>query len=257
MERARDGLAFQLQIFASNTAEHLRQERDLLLDGAGYPELRTPLEGRPVLVVVNGSGWKEDVVALRHYIRDLSPVLVGVDEGADALLEVGHKPDVIIGELDTVSDAAIGCGAELVLHVARDGHAPGYQRLEEAGAPYTVFQATGTGEDLALLLADASGADVIVLAGSHASLTEFIDHARSEMPGAFLARLRVGSKLVDARTVAKTYRPRPAAWPLVLLLLLALAGLAAAVVLAGRHGYDGTQLGDWWDSAVTWVQGLG
>jgi uncharacterized membrane-anchored protein len=256
MDRARDGLAFQLQVFTSNATEHLRQERDLLLDGAGFPELRTSLDGRPVLVVVNGSGWREDLEGLRHYIREVAPVLIGVDDGADALLEAGHTPDIIIGDLDTVSDVALESGAELVLHVSRDGRAPGHPRLEELGASFAVFQATGAGEDLALLLADASGADTIVLAGSHASLTEFIDHARSDMAGAFLARLRVGNKLVDARTIAKIYRRRPATWPLFLLLLLAISGLVAVLVLTGVHGLEGTALGDWWDSARNWLQGL-
>jgi uncharacterized membrane-anchored protein len=256
MDRARDGLAFQLQVFASNAMEHLSQERDLLLDGAGFPEIRTPLEGRPVLVVVKGAGWREDLDGLRHYIREIAPVLVGVDDGADALLEAGHRPNLIIGDLAAVSDIALASGAELVLHVARDGHAPGYVRLEEMGAQYSVFQATGTGEDLALLLADASGAQVIVLAGSHATLTEFIDHARSEMAGAFLARLRVGSKLVDARSVAAVYRRRVATWPLFVMMMLALAGLAAAVVLTGRQGVESTALGDWWHSTITWAQGL-
>ncbi|MGZ4593399.1 MAG: putative cytokinetic ring protein SteA [Actinomycetes bacterium] len=256
MDRARDGLAFQLQMFASNTVEHLRQESDLLLDGAGFPEVRTTIDGRPVVVVVKGPGWREDVAGLRHYIGEVSPVLIGVDEGADALLEAGHRPDIIIGDLDTVSDAALTSGAELVLHISRDGRAPGYTRLEEMGAQYTPFPATGAGEDLALLLADASGADLIVLAGSHATLTEFIDHARSEMAGAFLARLRVGSKLVDARSIAKLYRHRVATWPLFLVLVLAVAGLVAAVTYTGVHGFEGTQLADWWDATVTWARGL-
>ncbi|MDQ1665651.1 MAG: hypothetical protein QOH75_1682 [Actinomycetota bacterium] len=256
MDRARDGLAFQLQVFASNASEHLRQERDLLLDGAGFPELRTQLDGRPVVVVVDGADWRADLEGLRHYIREVAPVLVGVDEGADALIEAGYQPDVIIGDLDSVSDVALTSGAELVLHVERDGSAPGYARLEEMGAQYTVFQAMGTGEDLALLLADASGAQLIVLAGSHATLTEFIDHARSEMAGAFLARLRVGSKLVDARSIATVYRRRMPVWPLFVLLMLAVAALAGAIALTGTQGFDGTVLGDWWDSSVAWVREL-
>lgn len=256
MDRARDGLAFQLQALVSNAAEHLRQERDLLLDGAGFPDIRTSLDGRPVLVVVNGAGWRQDLEGLRHYIREVAPVLIGVDEGADALLALGHAPDVIFGDLDTVSDEALLSGAELVLHVARDGHAPGHPRLLEMGASFAVFQATGAGEDLALLLADACGAELIVLAGSHATLTEFIDQARSDMAGAFLARLRVGGTLVDARIIGKIYRRRVSLWPLFLLLVLALAGLATSLVLTGVQGIEDSALGDWWDSAWTWVQGL-
>jgi uncharacterized membrane-anchored protein len=256
METARTGLRVQLESFTANAAEHLRRERDLLLDGAGIPATQTVLDGRPVLVVVAGNGWEEDVTALRHWIREVEPVLIGVDEGADALLHLGHRPDLVIGELDSVSDLALTCGAELVLHVARDGRAPALHRLEELGAEHTVFRATGTGEDLALLLADAAGATFVALAGSHTTLREFIDYGRAQMPGAFLVRLRLGSKLVDARTVAAVHRRRPAAWPLVLLMVLAVAGLVAAVTLTGLNTFDGTQLGDWWNSAYAWVQGL-
>ncbi|MDQ1628006.1 MAG: hypothetical protein QOI54_1750 [Actinomycetota bacterium] len=254
MDRARDGLMFQLRAFAANATEHLGSERDLLLDGAGVPELRTPIEGRPVLVVVRGSGWRQDLAGLRGYLREMDPVLVGVDEGADALIETGHRPDIVVGDLTEVSDAALTCGAELVLHVSRDGRAPARARLDELGAEHAVFTATGTGEDLALLLADSAGASVIVLAGSHASLREFIDHSRDEMPGTFLTRLRVGTTLVDARAVAQIYRHRVATWPLLLLLSVAIGALVAALVLTGVQGFAGTPLGDWWDSAVTWVQ---
>jgi uncharacterized membrane-anchored protein len=256
MDLARAGLGAQLETFTANAAEHLRRERDLLLDGAGIPATRTALERRPVLVVVAGSGWKDDVTALRHWIREADPVLIGVDDGADALLHLGHQPDIVIGDLASVSDLALTPGAELVLHVARDGRAPATHRLEELGAVPTRFRATGTPEDLALLLADAGGADVVVLAGSHTTLTDFIDHGRAEMPGAFLVRLRLGTKLVEARTVAALHQRRPAVWPLLALLVLAIGGLVAAVTLVGLDSFDGTLLGDWWDSAYAWVQGL-
>jgi uncharacterized membrane-anchored protein len=256
METARTGLRVQLEAFTANAAEHLRRERDLLLDGAGIPATQTAVDGRPVLVVVAGSCWEEDVTALRHWIREMQPVLIGVDEGADALLHLGHRPDIVVGELDSVSDLALTCGAELVLHVARDGRAPALHRLEELGAEHSVFRATGTGEDLALLLADAGGATFVALAGSHTTLTEFIDHGRAQMPGAFLVRLRLGSKLVDARTVAAVHQRRASVWPLVLLMVLAVAGLVATVAWTGLHTFDGTELRDWWDSAYAWAQGL-
>lgn len=256
METARTGLRVQLESFTANAAEHLRRERDLLLDGTGIPVVRTAIDGRPVLVVVNGTGWQEDVTALRHWMRETRPVLIGVDDGADALLHLGFQPDIVLGELESVSDLALTSGAELVLHVARDGRAPALPRLEELGAEHTVFRATGTGEDLALLLADSAGADLVVLAGSHTTLAEFIDHGRAEMPGAFLVRLRLGAKLVDARTVAAVHQRRPAVWPLVLLMVLAIAGLVVTLALTGLDTLEGTQLGDWWDSAYAWFQGL-
>jgi uncharacterized membrane-anchored protein len=256
METARTGLRVQLESFTANAAEHLRRERDLLLDGAGIPTTRTNINGRPVLVVVNGSGWQEDLASIRHWIREANPVLIGVDEGADALLHLGLLPDIVLGELESVSELALACGAELVQHVARDGRAPALPRLEELGAEYAVFRATGTGEDLALLLADSAGAKLVVLAGSHTTLAEFIDHGRAEMPGAFLVRLRLGSKLVDARTIAAVHQRRPALWPLVFLMLLAVGGLVAVIAVTGLDTFQGTVIGDWWDSLSAWAKGL-
>jgi uncharacterized membrane-anchored protein len=256
METARTGLRVQLESFTANAAEHLRRERDLLLDGAGIPATRTVIDGRPVLVVVNGSGWQEDIASIRHWIREAKPVLIGIDEGADALLHLGLHPDIVLGELESVSELALTSGAELVLHVARDGRAPALPRLEELGADYTVFRATGTGEDLALLLADSAGADLVVLAGSHTTLAEFIDHGRAEMPGAFLVRLRLGSKLVDARTITAVHQRRAALWPLLLLMFLAVGGLVAIVGVTGLDTFQGTVIGDWWDSASAWARGL-
>ena len=124
MNEARAGLAVQLEAFAANTMEYLRRERDLLLDGVGVPDIRTELEGRHALVVVRGYHYKEDLQTLKHYIREYRPVLIGVDGGADALIETGLKPDMIVGDMDSVSDATLRCGAEIVVHAYRDGNAP-------------------------------------------------------------------------------------------------------------------------------------
>src|SRR3954452_14591460 len=151
MDRARDGLTFPLRAFAANASEHLASERDLLLDGTGVPEVRTRFDGRPAVVVVGGSGWKEDLKGLRGYLREADPVLVGVDSGADALLESGHRPDLVIGDLTDVSDAALTGGAEVVLHVTRGGRAPAGERLADLGVESVAFVAEGSGQDLALL----------------------------------------------------------------------------------------------------------
>ena len=158
MSDARAGLAVQLEAFAANTMEYLRRERDLLLDGVGVPDITTNLDGRHALIVVRGYHYKEDLQTLRHYIREYRPVLIGVDGGADALIEAGHRPDLIVGDMDSVSDATLHCGAEIVVHAYRDGNAPGLERVRELGLDPVVFPATGTSEDVAMLLADDKGA---------------------------------------------------------------------------------------------------
>ena len=158
--------------------------------------------------MVRGYHYKEDLQTLRHYIREYRPVLIGVDGGADALIEAGYKPDLIVGDMDSVSDATLRCGAEIVVHAYRDGSAPGLERVRKLGVEPVVFPATGTSEDVAMLLADDKGAALIVAVGTHATLVEFLDKGRSGMASTFLTRLRVGGKLVDAKGVSRLYRSR-------------------------------------------------
>lgn len=199
-----------LERFAENTLEYMRVEREVLLDAIRLPRILTELAGRHVLVVSRGYRYKEDLASLRHtYIRDFRPVLVGVDGGADAMLDLGLKPDVIIGDMDSVTTTALTCGAELVLHAYPDGRAPGKERLDALGLTYVTFEGPGTSEDIALLLADEKGAELIVAVGSRASLIEFMDKGRKGMASTFLVRLRVGPKLVDAKGVSELHRPGP------------------------------------------------
>jgi uncharacterized membrane-anchored protein len=256
MEEARAGLSAQLEAFAGNTMAYLRQERDLLLDGVGVPDIRTELEGRQVLIVVRGYHYKEDIVTLRPYIREYRPILIGVDGGADALLEAGYKPHLIVGDMDSVSDAALFCGAELVVHAYRDGTAPGLARLHTLGLEPVVFPATGTSEDVAMLLSDDKGASLIVAVGTHATLVEFLDKGREGMASTFLTRLRVGSKLVDAKGVSMLYRSRIGTWQVLFLLgagLLALGAAMAATPL-GRSFYD--IVGSRWDDFTFWLHSI-
>jgi len=229
LEAAREGLSAQMEAFAANTMEYLRKERDLLLDGLGVPKIQTKLQGRHVLIVVRGYHYKEDLAMLRSYVREYRPVIIGVDGGADAILEAGFALDMIVGDMDSVSDAALKSGAEIVVHGYRDGRAPGKERVEKLGVDYTLFPATGTSEDVAMLLADDKGAELIVAVGTHETLIEFLDKGRSGMASTFLTRLRVGGKLIDAKGVSTLYRHRISTWTLTLLSLSGLAALAAAM----------------------------
>ena len=256
MEEARAGLSVQLESFAANTMDYLRRERDLLLDGIGVPDISTVIDGRHVLIVVRGYHYKEDLVTLRPYIREYRPVLIGVDGGADAILDAGWKPDLIVGDMDSVSDRALMCGAEVVVHAYRDGRAPGLARVEQLDVKHVVFPATGTSEDVAMLLADDKGAELIVAVGTHATLVEFLDKGRSGMASTFLTRLRVGSKLVDAKGVSRLYRNRISNVQLTLLVLSGLLalGVALAATAAGQtlFGLSGARF----DDITSWVSGL-
>lgn len=124
MAEAREGLSDEIERFAENTMDYLRRERDLLLDGVGVPAVSTKIDGRHVLIVVRGYHYREDLATLRPYISEYRPVLIGVDGGADAIIDAGWKPDMIVGDMDSVSDRALASGAEIVVHAYRDGKAP-------------------------------------------------------------------------------------------------------------------------------------
>ena len=235
MAAAGERLEERFDGFARNTLEFLERERDLLFGGVGLPELRHDLRDRAVLVVVRGYGYREDLAALRPYIREARPILIGVDGGADALLEEGYVPDVILGDMDSVSDAALGHArerTELVLHAYADGRAPGRQRLDALGVPYEIVAATGTSEDVAFLLAHEKGADAIVAVGTHGNLREFLDKGRAGMASTFLVRLRVGEILMDAKGVSRVYGPRLHRGDAFLLVGAALFAMLAVVAVS-------------------------
>jgi uncharacterized membrane-anchored protein len=207
-EAAKDNLAGALEDFTLNTLSYVRRDRDLLLEGLDIPPLRTSMRDRHVLVVVRGADYKKDLAILRGYINEFRPVLIGVDGGADALLEAGLKPDIILGDMDSVSDRALTCGAEIVVHAYPDGRAPGRERIEALGLEPRILAGSGTSEDMAMLLAYESDCDLIVAVGSHASMVEFLDKGRPGMASTFLVRLKVGGKLMDAKGVNRLYQSR-------------------------------------------------
>jgi uncharacterized membrane-anchored protein len=232
METAKSRLDEHLDAFARNTLEFIEKEKSLLTDGVAVPHLRTRLDGRHVLVVVRGYDYKEDLRTLVPYIREARPALIGVDGGADALLEAGLTPDIIAGDMDSVSDEALTGGAELVVHAYPDGRCPGRERLEGLGLQGTEWRTAGTSEDMALLLASESGADLIVAVGTHWNLLEQLDKGRKGMASTFLVRLRIGSRLVDAKGVSKLYRASVQPGQLLVLVAAALAVVTVTVLIS-------------------------
>ncbi|MFQ5574155.1 MAG: putative cytokinetic ring protein SteA [Terriglobia bacterium] len=219
LDQAEQGLGRELEKFALNTLDFIKDEHNLLLYGVELPKTATRFLDKQALVVARGYHYKEDLKMLASYIRDVRPVLIGVDGGADALVAEGLRPDVIIGDMDSVGDDTLSCGSELIVHAYPDGRAPGLQRVRELDLSPVILKAAGTSEDIAMLLAYEKGADLIVAVGTHSNLIEFLDKGRGGMASTFLTRLRVGGRLVDAKGVSRLYRPRLRSWhPLVVLL---------------------------------------
>lgn len=222
----------ELHKFIENTLQYALRERDEVLRPLVHPPLRTRLKGRHVLVVVRGSGFREDLRAISPYLGEVRPVTVAVDGGADALLDEGITPDLIVGDFDSISDRALRCGAELVVHAYADGRAPGLERVLAAGRAAHVVPMVGTSEDLAMLLAYQEGAELIVAVGSHSNLIDFLEKGRSGMASTLLVRTKLGPSLVDARGVSRLYRARPRASYWVGLVAASLFPLLVVALLA-------------------------
>jgi uncharacterized membrane-anchored protein len=219
-----------LRDFADNTLRYLREEGELLTRGVDFPQLETTFRDRHALVVARGPGHKRDLRIVRGYIRDFGPVIVAVDGGAEALLEAGWRPDVIVGDMDSVTDQTLRCGAELLVHAYHEGHAPGEARLRRLGLPFQTVAAPGISEDVALLLAHERGAELIVAVGTHFNLVEFLERSRAGMSSTFVTRLKVGEILIDAKGVSRLVSRRIGVWPIAAFVLAALAALVVAVL---------------------------
>jgi uncharacterized membrane-anchored protein len=221
-----------LESFAENTLRYLRDEAKLLSEGVRLPQVQTRFRDRHALVVARGPGMKRDLRIVKPYIRDFRPVIVGVDGGADALIQAGYKPDVIVGDMDSVSDEALESGAELIVHAYPDGNAPGRERIDRMGLPSAVLPSPGISEDVAILLAHEKGAELIVAVGTHFNLLEFLERNRAGMSSTFFTRLKVGDKLIDARGVSSLFRGRAGLGPMFLFVFGGLAALVAAVAVS-------------------------
>ncbi|MEO9238545.1 MAG: putative cytokinetic ring protein SteA, partial [Jatrophihabitantaceae bacterium] len=253
LRAAKAGLSTQLEAFASSTQQHMLREKELLLDGIGLPELRTRFAGRHVLLVAKEYDYRADLKALKHYIREFRPVLVGVDGGADVLRDAGYRPDLVIGELDSMSDAALTDAGEVVAHADYHGRATGLARVQDLRIDPIVFATSSTSEDAAVLIADAGAAKLIVTVGMRATLEEFLDSGRGGMASTVLTRLKVGGRLVDAKAAAQLFQTRISIFTVIALALAAM--LAIAVVLVAGSSTDSYLhlFSNGWNHLYSWL----
>lgn len=234
IDAAKDAMGDELERFATNTLEYLREERHLILDPPKPPDIGIEFRDRHALIVVRGADYREDLAALKRggYLGEQRPILIGVDGGADAIVDLGHRPDIIIGDMDSVSEATLRCGAKLVVHAYPGGRAPGAERLKELGLKHYIFEAPGTSEDIAMLMAFEGGASLIVAVGTHNSMVEFLDKGRAGMASTFLVRMKIGPILVDAKGVSRLYESRVRKRDMFLLVFSALVTLLVVTAVS-------------------------
>lgn len=232
MEETKENLSIVLENFVQNTIAYAQQEQSLILGGVEIPQTSIKFADRHSLIVVRGQNYKEDLSAIKSYIKEMKPVLIGVDGGADALREFGYTPDIVIGDMDSITDETLRCGAEIIVHAYPDGRAPGLARVQEMGLSAKTFPAPGTSEDIAMLLAYEKGTELIVAVGTHSNMIDFLEKGRKGMASTFLVRLKVGSILVDAKGVNKLYRQPLKVRHLVEITLAAMIPIALVLVIA-------------------------
>ncbi len=250
------GLSTRLESLLANATDHIQRERSLLLEGAGVPRLGQRLRKRPVVVVSKKFSWQNDLLRIRRWMRERDPVLIGVADGADALLDAGYKPHVVLGALGELSVRALNSGAEVVVTASSDHDKSGAERFEKAGVDPVWFIATGSATDLAIMLADSNYAPVIVEVGAPTGLMEFLDRGSADVASSFVMRLRAGSRLVDAKAAGHFAAPSMPLWPVLLLLLAGIAAMAVAVALTPVGGDWFDALGERIHDARIWMKGL-
>ena len=257
MHEAKSGLVAHLEAFAGNTIEFIRSESPLLIDGMGIPDIDVDLHRRHVVIVAEEANAAEDLKALKPFIKEYQPVLIGVGTGADVLRKGGYRPALIVGDPESMSVEVLRSGAQVVLPADADGHAKGLERIQDLGVGAMTFPAAGSAADLALLLADHHGASLIVTAGHTANIEEFFDRTRQQsLPSTFLTRLKVGEKLVDAKAVATLYRSRVSGGAIALLVLAMLIAVIAALWVSRADAAVLQYVSDYWDRFLLWVQGI-
>ncbi|HEU5270929.1 MAG TPA: putative cytokinetic ring protein SteA [Jatrophihabitans sp.] len=256
MQLAKAGLSTQLELFAASTQQHMLREKELLLDGIGLPRLRTRFAGRHVLLVAKEYDYRSDLKALKHYIREFRPILVGVDGGADVLRDAGYRPDLVVGELDRVSDAALRAAGEVVAHADYHGRVAGLSRVQDLRIEPEIFATSGTSEDAAMLLAEAGGARLVVTVGMRATLEEFLDSGRGGMASTVLTRLKLGGRLVDAKAAVQLFQTRISVLTVLLLALAAVLAVVAVMVASSSTDSYLHLLTHGWHQLASWLRGL-
>lgn len=248
-----------MEAFFGNSIEFIHSEGPLLIDGLGVPDSGTEMAGRKVLVVSPSTDHRNKVKLLRNFIREYEPIIIGVDSAADTVVDLGYKPDFIVGDPSEISSETLRCGARVILPADPDGTAEGLERIQDLGIGAMTFPAaTDSATDLALLLADYHGAQMIVQVGRSLDLDDIFAKQKHATPAAMLSRMKAGTRLVDADSVINLYtNPNSGGIGWLWALLGILVALAVIVIIVGLGGDAsfGQNLIDTWNNFALSVQG--
>ncbi|WP_062291920.1 putative cytokinetic ring protein SteA [Demequina phytophila] len=214
--------------FTATALDLLHRDADLFLDGIGLPELRLPVDGRPVVVVTSRFAGGDEVLA--RFARERRPVVIGVGDGADAARAAGLNPRIVLGDIDSVGEDVLRRASQVIVHDPA-GRDAGLARAQAIGLSHDDCDASLASEDVALLAAHAAGASVVIVAGGRDGLLDYVEDRSTAGAGALLSRLVASGAVVDAAVLPALYRHRYSAWT-----AWGALGLAAAALLLAAWG---------------------
>lgn len=249
---AQQALVDNMEAYFGNTIQFIHSEAPLLIDGVGSPELGDTMAERKVLVVSQSEDLRERLDGLKFFIREYTPVIIGVGAAADTLTKLGYDMDFIVGDPTDISNEALRGDAKVILPAETDGFAPGLERIQDLGVGAMTFPAaTDSPTDLAILLAVFHDAEMVITVGQPVELDSIFADAAAAEPAALLTRLKAGRKLVDSTVIEHLYDTNTGgggvAWAWAILGLLVAAATVVLIVGLGGPETFTTNLVDTWN----------
>ncbi|WP_224400577.1 putative cytokinetic ring protein SteA [Corynebacterium poyangense] len=239
-DEAQQSLVDHMEAYFGNAIQFIHSESPLLIDGLGIPDTGVSIEGRTVIVVSPMPDLVERLGRLKPFIREQQPLIIGVDDAADVLIQAGYDVDIIVGNPADIAAETLRSGTRVVLPAEPDGHAAGLERIQDLGIGAMTFPAaTDSATDLAFLLAEFYGAKLIVNVGPSLNLETIFGDSPQSNPAALLVRAKMGGRLVDSEALITMYYGHShssGAWLWAVLGII--TAIAAIVLLVGLGGDD-------------------
>lgn len=195
----------QFEDFVKNTLHYAGQECDWFKEKPVLPIPLNRLRGETVFIVARNTDYEKDIKALYHTLKRKQSIVIAVDGAADGLMKYRICPDFIVGDMDSISEKTLNCGATLICHQHPNGRSPGKDRLMKMGIEAELIRFVGTSEDVALTAAFWSDARKLFLIGCRTGMTEFLEKGRAGMGATWLARMQAGDRITDLKGIHQLY----------------------------------------------------
>lgn len=182
--------------FLKNTIHYMSREKELLNNVKFSGKI--PSLSERVIVFSRCRHTREDILIAKNIIKNYNPTIVAVDGGADIALKHGVKPDIIVGDMDSISLKAIEKCDNFLLHCYLSGLCPSDNKIPETKNKGYI-SCIGTSEDAALLYCIKQKVIHIYTIGYHTSVEEFIEKGRSGASSYLLIRILYSHLITDIK----------------------------------------------------------